>query len=592
MTDREVEIYHSVLYNIESYILESGKDILKILKAIDTDLSKNEDLKTHPKKDSLCKIIKDKLNYIQTIRPDKDPHIQLPYKRDILEAIRNERKPLDQRYLEQLINPCHSNDKEALEQAKAFAKTIKESDPKYYNTFIYRAASAFRKLPNILKLTNSYDNQYFGSKESVDTIKKAKDRFNYIITDYKLEHTQRKKVNYAIRYINRTLFSGFINRKEKPKNPQITFKDIASSSEQSIKLLKEQLQENNDNAKILITCLEYVMKEEKLEKSPFPILINTLVDKLTLTTKNKTSVPFFIKDKNLKKETIYIPNSTLTGFYRRALRELEPLSRPLSLKPGIKYRDFLEVDKDPSYLPRICDATRKTLINLCKQYDIDESIVHITFNDFIFDKKGNIKEGYEKTLFNWLTTHNLRDEKGSLKDEKNEYYGPLFVKSKHHDKEQINFSEAPNSDPKNLILTLPLNSKAKLKIIFDNLIDFVKHSRPDDKELINALNKEKEKTQKLADKTVTDIHDDILHGGNLEITPQKDSEMTDHFYLTPAQPKKQKKTKEQDTQVVAIIDTGNQIYDKSGKNPLSVSEKIILTANHTHAIRQLRDKGR
>jgi hypothetical protein len=339
------------------------------------------------------------------------------------------------------------------------------------------------------------------------------------------------------------------------------------------------------------------MKKHNLEKEPFPTLVNKLMKDLNCSFKQR--IPFCLPQKDNNNQNVikddkivYTPNIKLSSYFNQIQKESNIQAPPLRLEPGIKHSDFLAINKDAAYLPRICLSAKNTLVNLCKQNNIDENIINLVFDDFMFDKNGNIRENYEKKIYNWLTTHEVKKIDCRKDNENNNNHDKsIFVESRHHDREQIHFSPTPNSNPQNIILTLPLNSKLNAKSILNTFIEHLQNTRCDDKKLMLALDKEAKKIKDLPNKELINIHSTILHNGNFSIENQSTPGFIDHFYISPTQPQNEEKSsKSEDTHIVALTDTTSKILNKTGKKELTTKEKETLRAEQFKALKTLREK--
>lgn len=592
LTDTQIQIYHSTLYLIEGLITKASKskDFLKSLQNIETTITNLPDFQKHPDlKNSISALLNENIEKIKNNRSSKQSQEDdLPSQ--VLQNIRKKRKDLDYDYIKSLFSKSKDSQTEQLNQTKQFMQAIKKEDPEYYDTLVFLTLKAFRDIPIANQQEHVYDQIYVATKEQKNYINNAKECINAVLPDYELVHETHKEKDYALRYFDRALFNGCLEFKDKVGTKD--FKETSSTAEKSLEMLEKLTQKEgpyhgDTNAEIIITCLKYVMKKYNLEKEPFPVLSNKLIKEITRTSPNKTHVYFHVtkRDQNNKKVykdhvKQYMANTTLTNFYRTILREQGELSKYKEIEPAIKYRE----KKDDLYLTRICLAAKESLIKLCKQHNVDENIINLAFSDIIFDDKGNVKKDFDKDLYVWLTKRELKDEK--LKES-----GGIFIASRHHDRKQVNFSPDPNKDPKNIILTLHLNTDVKPKAILRNIINYLKNVKHEDEKLFKALTIEEEKLKQSTTEAPIDIHGQILHDNVCLVENHyEQGALIDHYFLSP---RKLKKTKTNpDTDVVALISADTQIHDQTGQKELTPKEKAILKAQQIKALKILREKGK
>ena len=548
-------------------------------------------------KDELLKMLSAEKDLIDN---DPQPKSNAIYKNNFLQKIRNKRKQYDNAYIRSILSTNLEENTDALNQIKNFINSIKVEDPNYYDNIVLTILKNFRDIAK--SQTEIHTNQYEVTPELLGYVENARKCINIILDDYKIEHIKQKEKPYALRYIDRCLFNGSLN-KINPPAPPSTFKTMSASAEESIAILRENQKEghcyhDSNNAEILITSLECYMQEKGLKDEPFPVLINSFINE-----KNPKSNTMYFYQKNHKNE--YSTNPMLVAYYCHALEKNYPHKWPLHLRQGIKHQKNQKVYEQDNLIENICLNAKQVLVNLCKDNNISPDIIHIAFGSYLFGTpKQDETEGY-KQIYRWLTEYKMKDREGHEKNHNNESYGTIFVTSRHHDREQINFSTSANTAENNMILTLPINPKASVKLILNNIINRIKSKfeikEPVDQELLDALEREraKLKTLQTTEKRV-DVHKDILHGANIELVEQN-SEDINYYYLTPKKPEEKGKPKsksakgktknqKQDEHIIAIIDARTPIYDKSGNEPPKIIDKLAITTNYYAALNNIKGK--
>ena len=591
MTNDELQIFHSALCLIEETIYEHDKDtpltrkLNIITKKINSTFPELED----EYKEYLLEIINQQNKTILTDKKNNQPHPHSTYKHNLLQTIRNIRKQYDEAYIRSILSTDLKEDTNALNQVKNFINSIKTQDPYYYDNIVTSILKNFRKIAK--SQTQIHANRYEVSPQLLEYVENARQCINLILDDYKIEHIKQKEKPYALRYLDRALFNGCLNQINTPTPPS-TFETMSANALDSIAILKQHQQEgqcyhNSDNAEILITCLEYHMKEKHLENQPFPVLVNSFIQE---KGQNGT-IPFFKYDKKLKEHT---SNITLSSYYCQASDKIRNYPKPRILKPGIKHQKDQRLLEQETLLENICINAKQVLINLCTENNISPDIIHIAFGIYTHDSNGQYNPSGYKNLYKWLTEHNMKNGKGYETNPNGEYYGPIFVTSRHHDREQINFSTSANTAENNMILTLPMNTKASVKLILNNIINRIELMTFDSK-MIEALKEERAKINSLqtTEKRV-DVHRDILHGANIELS-LKDDDDINYYYLTPKKPgekskpkSKTPKGKKQDEHIVAIIDARTPIYDESGNQALTLTERWSISRKYDAARNNLK----
>ncbi len=600
INNEELQIYHSALCLIEAEVFSHPKDndFLRKLNTISKKINTNFPELDDKNKEDLLNLINEQTTIMVLDKKNKKPQSNLTYKTTFLQKIRDKRKQYDEAYIRSILSTDLKEDTNALNQVKNFINSIKTQDPYYYDNIVRSILKNFRKIAK--SQTEIHANRYEATPELLEYVENARQCINLILDDYKIEHIKQKEKPYALRYIDRALFNGCLNKINTPTPPS-TFETMSANAQDSIAILKEHQQEghcyhNSDNAEILITCLEYHMLENNLENKPFPVLVNSFIN---ARNPNQNSL-YFYKHNHHTNE--YTSNMSIVGYYCRAIEKIRNYPKPRHLRHGIKHQKEQKIYEQDNLIENICLNAKQVLINLCEENNISPDIIHIAFGLYTSDSKGNFDQSGYKYIYNWLTQSNMKNSQGYETNSKGEHYGPIFVTSRHHDREQINFSTSANTAENNIILTLPINTKASVKLILNNIINRIESKlkiKEKSEALLNGLAIERQNINKLdTNEKRVDVHRDILHGVNIELSVNGDEDIN-YYYLTPKKPsekttakssKRKTKNQPQDEHIIAIVDARTPIYDISGNQPSSVTDRTRAGIQYVNALINMKNK--
>ena len=475
MKEKELQVYHTALTNFENYIIGSPTlSPTTILENLIKDTQNSPSLDNYPKiKKDLIKQLQSQMTACKVmgkINPSQATQ-------NLIKNIRKKRKPLDSLYIETLINSSPSNQKEAINSAKSFFALVKEQDPFYYDEILYTTLEHFKNIPTKLNLKEDEHKTYTVTPQEFNIIKNTQKFINQIVAGYQIEEKENPEKPYPIRFLDRTLFDGYI--KTAPHvdlNSPTTF----PTSQEAIDMLENEQQkggkyENDGNAKIITELLKSYMQSNNQEQTPFPILINKLIKKYNIQEeykfkkkhknstkqyKQKTKIKFQTIQRDMWGEFSYDTNQSFQDLYVSITKK--HFSR---LKPGLKYQYRQQIESTPQNLALLCEQTEALLLNECQKYGLDKDVILTTFGSMKLTADNKVNPNCYKQIYHWLTS--------APKNKK-----ALFVASLHHDKERVNTSINANNAKNNFILALAPKENINFIDIYERMLEYLNNLSP------------------------------------------------------------------------------------------------------------------
>ena len=529
MNEKEIEIYHTILTNIDAQLSSSKnlKETIDCIKKIKTDLKDKQ-------------IPKECRDFITNIIKDSQKHTQhLDISNHIITGIRNERKKYDQDYFDNIFNGDQNSLNENLEQVKSFFETIQDDDPNYYSEAINKILKSFKNIPVVLNLKHTYGKQYKANKQQNEYIQKAHEALNEILqksNDQELELTkvQSNKKEYCLRHMDRMLFNGFISaNKSVPYNI-----DGDLSASEAINLLSNTERfKNNNNAKAIIEILKNTLQEDSIKTKDknkriktYPELIRRVCYKYKVFTDSDKKLEelkiYFTHPINKKPDIHYQKNKKLRNYMNnRKLVECFNLKK-IDFEPGYRDKYLEQIEKTPAYVKAICNSTERHLLTFCENNNINTDIIYAGFSalkhriNYETNEAEPIPSSHIE-IYKWLKKLNKCCSNDTSKK--------LLSIELHHDKERIEFSNNPNQNISNFIFTLSISK--------DILLELTKNIKELYGKNINEA-KYQETIQQIEslDKNlkIPDIHSQIYHACDLEIIcKEKNKEQSYNYFITP-----------------------------------------------------------
>ncbi len=571
----EIKAYHSLLSQLEDPFLDcKNKEQLEL--TIQRQLA---NIKEYNELSPNCKKFVSDILTSQTDKDDVNKATNF-----IINEIRKERKKYDQKYFDSLFNG-ELDSFENFEQATDFFETLQENDPSYYDEAISKLLKSFKNLPKVLNLKHNYGKQYKANHQQLEYIKEAHSTLNKIIISQEtepslsLEMVQTTPKDYCLRHMDRMLFNGFISA-----NKYIPSNVSKLSAKESIKLLEETPRyKNNSNAQTIIAILKKTMQQYNNTIKTYPELIKKVC---------YTYIKYIGKEHDLdtfKINFILTNNKNETNKKNKCnykLLECFNLNdQYLTLEQGYRDKHIEKIEKSPYYVGEICYAVERHLLTFCENNNIDPKIVYAGFSAIKYEtnKDGSLEEKLcsHREIYDWL------------KNLKNKTSDKIFSISLHHDKKRIDFSNSPNEDSENFILTTTISKEILLKFV-ENIRKF-HGSNLNTEELEKSINQIKNimsqtdtsnnanNPDNQANKEIPDIHSQIFHACDLEIISNNQSY---NFFITP-------KT-EENTSVVAAISPTEIIKKENSTQILHSLPKAPKDLTHLEKkhIQEFAQKGR
>jgi hypothetical protein len=413
------------------------------------------------------------------------------------------------------------------------------------------------------------------TNEDIEKIKKTRDFINQIIPGYKIEQKEQESIKpYAIAFMDRVLFNGAINKAD--------YADKDSkypTSKETIDILEAETKENglyakNKTAKAFITLFKEYMKKNKLEKKPFPQLINYMISSYQTKYSYKgKSISFQIVDRDKNGVYSYQTNQYLKDFYFSITNNILKTS---DINAGEKYKYREQIEKNDVNLALMCEGAEQYLLHQCEQHGLNKNIIYHLFGREKLDANNKIKPNYHKNLYHFLTTATL-----TVKDNKKTINTTMFTPSLHHDKIRIHTDLNPNNSPNNFILTLIPSEKVSFLDIYERFIHSLELSDQNEHQLDpKIIQEEREKVANLRKSKIKtpNVHHNILHAADLNIHSTTDtSDRYLQFLFTPTTDEQNPKT----NYVVAITHSASPIY-KEKTQTMEDMYKQISSSAHTY----------
>lgn len=581
---RQLEIYHSTLIVIEQILSSSNSpSIEEVEKNIKTaqiffNQTQERNLLTKEQTSNIEKTFSGTSNWIKVFK-NKPKHVQ----EQCIAKFKALRKPIDKEYIKNLLFSTSAPKQETLAQTRAFFEFIKQSDPNYFDDMVATTLEYFKQMPKNLNYKFDYQTKSFTmSDDDIEKIKQATNIINQIVPGYKVDQKEHDKPKpYPVAYMDRVMFDGAIHKAD--------YADENSNyptSAEAIKILEDETKENgtyakSKTAKKIINLFKKYMEKNKLEKRPFPQLINYLIASNKDGSKYEGNSIYF--QKVTRDETgkySYQTSKYLQDFYYKITGEILKSS---DIEAGKKYKYREQIEKDDANLALMCEGMEQYLLYQCEQYNLDKNIIYRVFGQEKLDENNKPIPNYHKNLYHFLTTAPITVEVAPNKYIKT----TMFTPSLHHDTSRIHSGKNPNDNIDNFILTIIPSENVSFLDIYERFIKYVETLKLNDTKISSKLlDEERKKIKKLRKTPIKtfDIHKDIFHGADVNIQSSNDtSGKYLQFYFTPIKDE----TSPHPNRIVAVISSATPI-SKDKKQTLKDIQENFTIDKYINAQKALR----
>ena len=570
---RQLEVYHSTLITVEQILSSSNPTSIDEIKE-NINIAQNffkQNQKRNPLTEEQNNNIKNTLKLATTLTNifKDDPKYAQKLVTNKFQALR---KPIDKEYIKNLLFSTSAPKQETLAQTRAFFEFIKQSDPNYFDDMVATTLEYFKQMPKNLNYQFDYQTKSFTmSDDDIEKIKQATNIINQIVPGYKVDLKEHDKPKpYPIAYMDRVMFNGAIHKAD--------YADENSNyptSAEAIKILEDETKENgtyakSKTAKKIINLFKKYMEKNKLEKRPFPQLINYLISSNKDGSKYEGNSIYF--QKVARDETgkySYQTSKYLQDFYYKITGEILKSS---DIEAGKKYKYREQIEKDDVNLALMCEGMEQYLLYQCEQYNLDKNIIYRVFGRIKLDENNKVKPNYHKNLYHFLTTAPITVDVAPNKQIKT----TMFTPSLHHDTSRIHSGKNPNDNIDNFILTIIPSEDVSFLDIYERFIKSIETLKLNDTKISSQLlDKERKKIKELRKTPIKtfDIHKDIFHGADVNIQSSNDtSGKYLQFYFTPIKDE----TSPHPNRIVAVISSATPISKDKKQTIKDIQENFTI----------------